>query len=455
MIRSLRMLFCFFTINCLLLVYLQSSSLGQPYTVGYVPGDVCFIARFSSADPIGDAIPGYLNDAHFASMPIWLEDRVLFDVSIIGQIQWKSIAKAVRDHSQYESGVLLILSSAEKQPNIFPFGDASTMILGFPYNKHNIAMEQLASDSAVYLDLARQHLCPLAVWKTHTRKHFRSLQIEVEIDFSMGTNKLRRCTLTEDVNATIIGESDFFSKYHMYEPIKGTIIAPDGTAAEEDFQIPIPAMVGFAPGDSFFGVDALSIDVRSFSNGTVLKYSGFDPKCIPKVHENDPIQFGKSLRLEGMSDRFVKIARESIRTIQLEYDPKDRRYSHPRMFVVSPGYDVEKYGLGFRHRDYLDNVKGVREGEIGLVSFAPYTQYLEVEELHRQWRHQMRLGPLNPLKVAISSKSGSEYLNDGDFELIVTGYYAAWAIHEKESFGKYHRITNTGREIVDKATRYR
>ncbi len=65
------------------------------------------------------------------------------------------------------------------------------------------------------------------------------------------------------------------------------------------------------------------------------------------------------------------------------------------------------------------------------------------------------IGPLNPLKVAISSKSGSEYLNDGDFELIVTGYYAAWAIHEKESFGKYHRITNTGREIVDKATRYR
>ncbi len=86
MIRSLHMLFCFFTINCLLLVYLQSSSLGQPCTVGYVPGDVCFIARFSSADPIGDAIPGYLNDAHFASMPIWLEDRVLFDVSIIGQI---------------------------------------------------------------------------------------------------------------------------------------------------------------------------------------------------------------------------------------------------------------------------------------------------------------------------------------------------------------------------------
>ncbi len=169
----------------------------------------------------------------------------------------------------------------------------------------------------------------------------------MEIDFSMGTNKLRRCTLTEEVNATIIGESDFFSKYHMYEPIKGTIIAPDGTAAEEDFQIPIPAMVGFAPGDSFFGVDALSIDVRSFSNGTVLKYSGFDPKCIPKVLENDPIQFGKSLRLEGMSDRFVKIARESIRTIQLEYDPKDRRYSHPRMFVVSRDMMWRNTALGF------------------------------------------------------------------------------------------------------------
>ncbi len=415
----------------------------QDEVVAFLPGDVCFIARFDKDDDIPISRPQVLQCAEVPSLagvdsPDF-EFLPTLAISRISEQQWTAIRLAVLEKLEDDESALIIFYSQKILNHVDPVSVNDEFVLGFPYNRQwrTIASLQVQADRVCRQELIPITLRPMA-YQTGLSKSRNEPVLNVSFRGDSSFCRMDDLVVEEDVTAFVLTSRELFDDYRHFREIEPIMVPPNTISRNVKFALKDPVIVGFEMGDAFFASDIELMEVDSFSNGVILNYCN-----VPVSKDGErgkPINLvsGRTLRLQAMSDEYIANVRNSLQHFRSKLGEDDPRYVAPRIFVINSRYDISKFNLG--HRFNADNKATFTSLLRGHFSCLNSTVFLDYEE-----ELVSRIGT-EPLSVKYSE--GADFETIGEFDIVILGNLRLQNfsyLHPEEL--EYHRIGKSGKTI--------